>query len=282
MGESNGAKRFRAEPEEKRLQLEHTSPVALEVEILRVADAVDALDDEGSASCQNPRGSGSRQFRQHKCQNLRKLSGESGPGRAHVRTAPADGTWGAVRMRDECGGASTGPSACLDEVGSFLRTLAASLPSGRVGEVGTGAGVGTAWLASGLATGASLTTVELEPRLAAAARGLFVDRADVEVLTGDWLEVMPQRGPFDLLFLDGGGHEALHPANWQSLAELLKPSGIMILDDLTPEEAWPDSWRGKPDPKRELAFNSGLFTATEIQSRAHSSLLMLVRKGKAS
>lgn len=139
------------------------------------------------------------------------------------------------------GGTSAGPSACLDEVGRLLRTLAASLPGGRIGEVGTGAAVGTAWLASGLVAGASLTSVEVDPRLARAARDLFVDRTDVEVVAGDWLEAMPPHGPFDLLFFDGGGREALRPDNWERLTALLKPSGIMVLDDLTPEEAWPES-----------------------------------------
>jgi predicted O-methyltransferase YrrM len=170
-----------------------------------------------------------------------------------------------------------GPSACLNEVGSLLRTLAASLPGGRIGEVGTGAGVGTAWLASGLAAGASLTTVELDAQLAGAARELFIGRADVEVFAGDWFEVMPRLGPFDLLFFDGGGREVLRPGNWQTLAKLIRPSGILVLDDLTPKDAWPESWRGKPDPKRELAFQSGLFTASEVRMRTDSAVLLLVR-----
>src|SRR5690606_16214784 len=132
-----------------------------------------------------------------------------------------------------------GPSACIDEVGTLLRTLVASLPNGRIGEVGTGAGVGTAWIASALGGGASLTSVELEPRLAGAAGEVFASLANVEVVTGDWLEVMPRRAPFDLVFFDGGGQEALESENWQTLVGLLAPGGMMVLDDLTPEELWP-------------------------------------------
>lgn len=124
---------------------------------------------------------------------------------------------------NHAGAASAGPSACLDEVGSFLRVLVASLPAGRIGEVGTGAGVGSAWLASGLANGAKLVTVELDPGLARAASELFTGRRDVEVVAGDWREVMPRRAPFDLLFLDGGGRDALGEDNWQVLAELVRP-----------------------------------------------------------
>jgi len=50
------------------------------------------------------------------------------------------------------------------------------------------------------------------------------------------------------------------------------------MDDLTPEELWPASWRGRPDPKRELAFRSGLFTAAEVRSRADAYVLLAVRE----
>lgn len=178
---------------------------------------------------------------------------------------------------NRAGGGETGPSACLDEVGALLRALTAARPGGLIGEVGTGAGVGAAWIASGLAAGARLVTVEIEPALAQAAAEVLADHGNVEVVSGDWLQVMPARAPFDLVFFDGGGREALARENWPLLAALLKPGGIMILDDLTPEELWPDEWRGKPDPKRELAFGSGLFTACELRSRPDISLLMLVR-----
>ena len=169
------------------------------------------------------------------------------------------------------------PSACLDEVGSLLRVLVASLRKGRIGEVGTAAGVGTAWLASGLGSRATLTSVELEPRLARAASELFAPMPNVEVVTGDWYEVMPGRAPFDLLFFDGGGREALGSHNWRTLGDLLVPGGMMVLDDLTPEELWPATWRDRPDPKRELALRSGLFTAAEVRVRPDVAVLLMTR-----
>ena len=180
------------------------------------------------------------------------------------------------------GQSKAGASACLDEVGSLLRTLTTSFPVGRVGEVGTGVGIGSAWIASGLASTATLTTVELDKKLASAAYVIFSDYKNIEVIAGDWLEMMPRQAPFDLLFFDGGGPQALHPENWPMIASLLKPSGIMVIDDLTPEEDWPKSWQGKPDAKRDLAFRSGLFTATEIRSRANSAVLLLVKRRSAT
>ena len=62
------------------------------------------------------------------------------------------------------------PSACTPQVGRLLQVLAAGKPGGRIGEQGTGAGVGTAWLASGLAGGATLLSVDVSPRCADATR----------------------------------------------------------------------------------------------------------------
>lgn len=77
---------------------------------------------------------------------------------------------------NRAGQESAGPSACFDEAGSLLRILTASRPEGRIGGVGTGSGVGTAWMASALAQTASMVSVELDARLAAAARDFFAAR----------------------------------------------------------------------------------------------------------
>jgi hypothetical protein len=40
--------------------------------------------------------------------------------------------------------------------------------------------------------------------------------------------------------------------------------GHLVLDDLTAEAEWPDEWRGKADPKRELAFRHPLLIGAEF------------------
>jgi predicted O-methyltransferase YrrM len=67
------------------------------------------------------------------------------------------------------------PSACIPQVGRLLKVLASAKPGGRIGEQGTGAGVGTAWLASGLCGDAHLISVEIDPVRAKEVAKLFAD-----------------------------------------------------------------------------------------------------------
>src|SRR3954471_19988626 len=73
-------------------------------------------------------------------------------------------------------GAGPGPSCCLPAAGRVLAMLAAQHPGGRLAELGTGVGVGAAWLAWGMDPTATLVTVEADPQRAAVA---------AEVLGGD-------------------------------------------------------------------------------------------------
>jgi len=60
--------------------------------------------------------------------------------------------------------------SCEERTGSLLAVLAAARPGGRILELGTGVGAGTAWLTSGMDATASLVTIELDATLQAIAR----------------------------------------------------------------------------------------------------------------
>src|SRR5206468_13119298 len=92
----------------------------------------------------------------------------------------------------------------IPEVGRLLHVLAAQRGRTRVGELGTGCGVGAAWIVSALPPTVPFVTVELDETRARAAAELFADDENVRVLQGDWHELMPPEAPFDLLFLDSG------------------------------------------------------------------------------
>lgn len=162
--------------------------------------------------------------------------------------------------------------SCTPEVGRLLRVLAAQVRTGMIAEIGTGCGVGAAWLASGLAPGATLVTVETDAALAGAARDLFRDMANVRVLAADWRGLLPH-GPFALLFADVTDAKAGHP---ELLVQALAPGGVVVLDDLTPEDQWPPEWRGKPDPVRDFWLNDPRLHATEVLLTPTSAAILAV------
>lgn len=164
-------------------------------------------------------------------------------------------------------------ASCTPEVGRLLAVLAAHVRRGVIGEVGSGCGVGTAWLASALAPDARLVTVERDAARAGAVRELFAARDDVQVLHGDWHLLLPH-GPFDLLFADT-------PAKRDEpevLLAALRPGGVLVFDDLTPEIHWPPAWRGQRDPVRDFWLNDPRLHATELLTTPTSAVILATRQ----
>jgi predicted O-methyltransferase YrrM len=159
--------------------------------------------------------------------------------------------------------------SCSDETGRLLHALAAQRGRGRVGEIGTGVGVGAAWITSALPPGVSFVTVELDPERAAAAQALFADDADVNVLEGDWHGVMPAEAPFDLLFYDGGGKQR-PDLDGEQVFGLLAPGATLVMDDLTPG-------RRGGDPVREFWLGHDALAAVELQVSPRECVIVGVR-----
>ena len=145
------------------------------------------------------------------------------------------------------------PSACLPGVGRFLAVLAAGCAGGRIGELGTGAGIGAGWVASAMPADCVLITVELDESLASAARELLAADPRIEVITGDAFRVIPRRGPFDLLFADSGVRD---PADFAALVGLLRIGGRIVMDDVTPEHVLPSD-----SPLRSDEIKRGFFSS---------------------
>lgn len=158
------------------------------------------------------------------------------------------------------------------ETGRLLAALAASR-SGRLGECGTGCGVGAAWLSSGAREGSDIVTAELDPELAHAVTDLFSDDTRVEVITGDW-GALRERAPFSLLFLDV--REAKE-SGIEAVAELLGPGGVVVLDDFTPCQTWPPMYEGRVDTMRQQWFLDERFTTVEVMVAPDSAVLIASR-----
>lgn len=123
--------------------------------------------------------------------------------------------------------------------GSLLRTLARTKTGGSFLEIGTGTGLGTAWLLDGMDHTSRLITVDNEPDVVAIAQKHLGQDRRVAFVVQDgvqWLEEMQTADPFDFIFADAmpGKYEHFDLA-WN----LLKPGGIYIIDDMLPQPNWP-------------------------------------------
>lgn len=133
------------------------------------------------------------------------------------------------------------------KTGALLRVLAASKPAGRVLELGTGTGVGTAWLLSGMDTASSLVSVDTNLSFQAVAQGALGADARVTFVLEDAVDYLRRQTPasFDLVFADAlrGKFEGLDEA-----LAVVKPGGFYVIDDLLPQPNWPEGHGEKIDP----------------------------------
>jgi predicted O-methyltransferase YrrM len=164
-------------------------------------------------------------------------------------------------------------SFCRNETGRLLAALAATR-EGVMAEFGTGCGVGTAWLRSGVRGDARIITAELDAKLADAAAVIFEDDPQVEVLSADWSTLL-DKGPFSLLFLDSGEPTEV---GVDSIADLVEEGGIVVLDDFAPCEMWPPITHGRVDTLREQWLTDDRFTAVEVMVAPDSSALIATKR----
>src|SRR4030095_12853807 len=89
------------------------------------------------------------------------------------------------------------------QTGSLLKTLAASKPSGRILELGTGTGLATSWIIAGMDKRTSLITIENNELLLDIARKALQDTR-VEFVGADGYEWIQNYSgeKFDLIFAD--------------------------------------------------------------------------------
>jgi predicted O-methyltransferase YrrM len=140
--------------------------------------------------------------------------------------------------------------------------------------MGTGCGVGTAWLRSGVRAGARIITAELDSTLAEAAAEIFDGDLQVEVLAAD-SSSLGARAPFSLLFVDSRDPQASGP---DSVAHLIEPGGVVVLDDFVPCQSWPPVSAGRVDALRESWLTDERFTAVEVMVAPDTSVVVATRR----
>ncbi|HZC75398.1 MAG TPA: methyltransferase domain-containing protein [Gaiellaceae bacterium] len=142
------------------------------------------------------------------------------------------------------------------------------LAAGRdVAEMGAAFGETAAILAE---TASSVVTVERDPERIEVARERLAEIPDVELLDGDAFELLRGRGPFGLVFVDGG----LRPVTeekWEAILALVEPGGILVKDDMSP---------GRPvegDEVREFLLRDPRLAAAEILATPEMAVIVAVR-----
>jgi predicted O-methyltransferase YrrM len=160
------------------------------------------------------------------------------------------------------------------KTGALLAALAASRPGGRMLELGTGTGLGTAWLLSGMDAQARLDTVDTDHTVVAVAqRHLATDsRVTFHVMDGaNFISQSPQ-GQFDLIYADAWSGKFTH---LDETLSLLRVGGIYFIDDLLPQPNWPDGHAAKvPALIDAIERQSGFVT---VKLSWASGLMLAVR-----
>ena len=164
-------------------------------------------------------------------------------------------------------------NSCAPEQGRLLSVLARGWSGGRIGETGTGCGVGLAWMIDTTDESTQFVSIEQDQHRATTTRDLFNE--NVTILHGDWTELR-EHGPFDLLVLDGGGKGKdpggggpIDPADgW------LTKGGTIVLDDFVPAGA---PGADKHDAARRHWLEHPLLHATELRLTANLATIVGVR-----
>lgn len=127
---------------------------------------------------------------------------------------------------------------------SLLRTLAASKPSGKFLELGTGTGLSTSWILDGMDNQSSLISVDNEITYLDVARKFLGDDKRLELIASDgeaWVMSNKHRR-FDYIFADTWHGKYLL---LEEVLTMLNTGGLYIIDDMLPQSNWPEGHHEK-------------------------------------
>jgi predicted O-methyltransferase YrrM len=158
--------------------------------------------------------------------------------------------------------------------GALLAALAASKPGGRMLELGTGTGLGTAWLLSGMDADSQLDTVDVDSTVVAVARRHLAGDSRVTFHVMDGAELIGQSaaGQFDLIYADAWPGKFTH---LDETLSLLRVGGIYFIDDLLPQPNWPEGHAAKVPALIDAIERRSGFVAVKLSWA--SGLMLAVR-----
>jgi predicted O-methyltransferase YrrM len=153
--------------------------------------------------------------------------------------------------------------ACEADVGRLLAALAAAVPSGgRVLEIGTGVGVGLAWLVHGLGArrDVEVVTIELDEQVQRTALSTPWPQW-VRFESGDGAEVVGRLGQFDLIFPDAPGGKIF---KLRRTVAALRRGDVLVVDDMDLSRHGDEQLRSALAVVRHRLLSSGDLVCAEL------------------
>jgi predicted O-methyltransferase YrrM len=122
---------------------------------------------------------------------------------------------------------------------SLLRTLAATKPNGNFLELGTGTGLSTSWILDGMDKTSNLESIDYDESYLAIAQKFLGNDPRLQLTHSDgeaWVK-KNQANKYDYIFADTwhGKYLLLN-----EVLNMLNPGGLYIIDDMLPQQNWPD------------------------------------------
>ena len=163
--------------------------------------------------------------------------------------------------------------SCSYELGRLIRTLVAQAKAGTVAEIGSGCGVSSSWMLSGLRDDQTFISIERNEVQHRGVKKLFEATSNATFIQGDWQNIL-KHAPFELVFVDVGVAKD-HGSKKVIAATAI--GGLMILDDFTPHKYWPKDWKGREDQRRARWLSHDCLVATEILLTERNSVILATR-----
>jgi predicted O-methyltransferase YrrM len=129
---------------------------------------------------------------------------------------------------------------------SLLRTLAASKPGGNFLELGTGTGLSTSWILSGMDPWSTLTSIDNDEKVLSIAKSFLGNDKRLTLICTDgaaWIEENKNQ-KYDYIFADTWHGKYLM---LEEVLAMLNNGGLYILDDMLPQPNWPEGHAEKVD-----------------------------------
>lgn len=130
-------------------------------------------------------------------------------------------------------------ASCDDSLGNFLRIFTSTKKAAHILELGTGVGYSTAWILDGMDADSTLYSVEMNQECMQVAEEVLGNNMQLQLTLSDGAVFIENHlhDKFDLIFADTWpGKFYLN----EEVLNMVKPGGMYIIDDLNPQQNWPE------------------------------------------